>query len=52
LTRYLTLLRGPGKEKVPTLLTAGTFTVLTAGIGLAPRMGKGSRYTAGPGHSP
>ena len=26
---------GPGKDKVPTLLTAGTFTVLTAGIGLA-----------------
>ena len=35
---------GPGKEKVPTLLRAGALTVLTAGFGLAPRMGAGSRY--------
>lgn len=37
---------GPGKEKVPTLLRAGALTVLTAGFGLAPRMGAGSRYRA------
>jgi len=37
---------GPGKDKVSSLLRAGTFTVLTAGIGLAPRGGAGSRYTA------
>lgn len=36
---------GPGKEKVPSLLRAGALTVLTAGFGLAPRMGAGSRYT-------
>ena len=37
---------GPGKEKVPTLLRAGALTVLTAGFGLSPRMGAGSRYRA------
>ena len=36
---------GPGKEKVSSLLRAGALTVLTAGFGLAPRMGAGSRYT-------
>ena len=36
---------GPGKENVPSLLRAGALTVLTAGFGLAPRMGAGSRYT-------
>lgn len=35
---------GPGKDKVPSLLRAGALTILTAGFGLAPRMGAGSRY--------
>ena len=35
---------GPGKDKVSSLLRAGAFTILTAGFGLAPRMGAGSRY--------
>jgi glutathione S-transferase len=35
---------GPGKEKVSSLLKAGALTVLTAGFGLAPRMGAGSKY--------
>jgi glutathione S-transferase len=43
---YLYDTYGPGKEKVSTLLRAGAFTVLTAGFGLAPRMGAGSRYRA------
>ena len=43
---YLYDTYGPGKDKVSSLLRAGAFTVLTAGFGLAPRMGAGSRYTA------
>ena len=35
---------GPGKDKVSSLLRAGALTILTAGFGLAPRMGAGSRY--------
>jgi len=35
---------GPGKERVSSLLKAGALTVLTAGFGLAPRMGAGSKY--------
>lgn len=31
-----------GGEPVPQLLTMGTFTTLTAGVGLAARMGKGN----------
>ncbi len=42
---YLYDTYGPGKEKVSSLLLAGALTVLTAGFGLAPRMGAGSRYT-------
>jgi glutathione S-transferase len=43
---YLYDTYGPGKEKVSSLLRAGALTVLTAGFGLAPRMGAGSRYRA------
>eukprot|EP00230_Micromonas_polaris_P007627 CAMPEP_0117626214 /NCGR_PEP_ID=MMETSP0802-20121206/1301_1 /TAXON_ID=38833 /ORGANISM="Micromonas sp., Strain CCMP2099" /LENGTH=385 /DNA_ID=CAMNT_0005430319 /DNA_START=7 /DNA_END=1164 /DNA_ORIENTATION=- len=42
---YLYDTYGPGKENVSSLLRAGALTVLTAGFGLAPRMGAGSRYT-------
>lgn len=41
---YLYDAYGPGKDKVPSLLRAGALTILTAGFGLAPRMGAGSKY--------
>jgi len=41
---YLYETYGPGKDRVPSLLRAGALTILTAGFGLAPRLGAGSRY--------
>lgn len=41
--RYLFDTYGPGQANIPRSLTLGFLTTLTAGLGLAPRLGAGSR---------